>query len=770
MHLLLCTTKDQAPHLKRFATLGVLHGHNVSVMFETPLTFSEIKLKCERATPPIDGIMIANPAILKLALYALPDFREPQNRKELTLDDYQGSFFEVRGIPCVVLNPPEHIMTVSYGAFIFSRFISKLTKPKEWFTPTPFSWELANESTIDSLYQRLSTSRIIAIDIETPNPDTPEHTINCVSYTGYFPDTHSSISIVLPFNSLFWLTWHRKLCALPIPKVMQGGSYDAVRLLRFNCPVLYYFFDTLALFHSYLSELPKRLDFITAYAVRESRFWKNDGKTGNLEDYYRYNGLDGWATLNSLLSLLLEIPDYVTTNYVEQFPLYFPAIQCDIEGWRVDPVRFKEAAATQQKIASDRLAAVRTMLGAPNYNPGSWQQNQKVFKILGCADIGETTRGPDGRLVFKQTTGEASMKKAEFRHPLNARVIGGIRDYKKSSKLVSTYFDEEKLWKFSDTHWRLFYRINPFGTDTGRCASTESAWWGGFQIQNIKRGPIVKQCLISDSGWELAEPDFEQSESRCTFYLAGDEVGIAVVESSKDFHCWNAQLFFGFKYEELWDEKTKQCKTPEAKYIRDEPAKRTNHGANYCMTEGTMLNTMGPKAVSKVKAVLLKQKVISPTLTLKQVCGYCLEQFHKTYKALRGNYYPYVKKQLELTKKLVSPLGWVRHCFGDITNKHHFNSYVAHGPQNLSVGIINRGFYEIWREGIYGKLRGHFRIKAQVHDSLPYQYRRGSEWVNDEVKRIMRKEVPVTGADGKRRTLVIPVGMKSGAERWSEIK
>lgn len=768
MHLLLCTTPDQVTYLKRFGTLGVFHGHKVSVMTGTPSTLSEIKVKCDKEG--ITGIFIANAAVLKKTLEGLPDFIPPPNNQELTLDDYQGSLLSIKGIEAVVLNPPEHIMTTAYGAYVFTRFIKKLTEPEEWFPQTKFIWRVASEATVEADYKLFATARIIGYDVETPKPDDERHTINCASFTAYFPATHSTISLVIPFNSLFWLSWIRKFCALPVAKVMQGGTYDAVRNLRFNIPISHWYHDTLNYFHSYYSELPKRLDFVTAFALRNVRFWKDDGKSGNLEDYYRYNAMDGWATVNALLSLILELPSWAITNYLIEFPLVFPCIHCELEGWRVDPERFRVARAEQTKIAADSLNKVRLMLKAPNYNPGSWQQNQKLFDILGCSDIGKTI-WKFGKPVFKRSTDEASMKKAEYRHPLNAVVLGGVRDYKKGIKLVSTYCDENKIWQFDSTNWRLFYRISPSATDTGRCASSESSFWIGYQIQNVKRGPAIKQYLISDQGWNLAEPDAEQAEARTTFYLAGEERGITLVESGKDYHCYNAQLFFGFKYEDMWDEKLKKCKTPEAKYIRDEPAKRTNHGANYNMNGGTMLDTMGPKAVAKVKTVLVGQKAISPTLSLKDVCNYCLLQYSKTYPRVKGLYYETVLKSIELTKKLVSPLGWTRHFFGDPrNNKHHLNAAIAHGPQNLCAGIINRGFYDVWWQSIYGKLRNIVRLKAQIHDSLPFQYRIGAEWAVEEVRSIMRREIRVRGADGKERVMVIPIGMKSGSNRWSELK
>lgn len=751
MHLLLATTPDQQSYLGRFSRLAVLQGHKVSVITGTPSTLSELEMKCKNAG--IEGILCANSALLDRALNALPDFRAPETKKCLTLDDYQGSFISIKSLPTVILNPPEHLMSVSYGAYTFSRFISKITRPADWFPQTVFSWKVFDPADLQSWRHTFRNSRLIAIDIETFRND-PLKRISCISFTGWNAATHTSNTVVIPFEGLFNLAVIREFCDLPVPKIFQGGTYDNAYLLRFNIPVRNWLYDTLHLFHSYYSELPKRLDFVSAFALRNIRYWKDDGKTGNLEDYFRYNGMDGWATLNSCLSLLSELPEWAVRNYVEsEFPLVYPSLHCELEGWRVDPEAFQKAKVKQETLTTQKLLGLRKMLKAPNYNPGSWQQNKKVFQILGCGDL--------------PGTGEAEMKKAEYRHPLNARIIGDIRGYKKAAKLISTYFNDDKLWKHNQNNWRLYYRLNPAGTDTGRLASSESSFWTGYQIQNIPRGPEVKQYLVADKGWLLGEPDFEQSESRCTFYLSGEEKGIEVVESGKDFHCWNAQLFFGFKYEDLWDEKLKKCKTAEAKEIRDVPAKRTNHGANYNMTGVNMLDTVGPKVAARMKALLKLPSYMS----LKDVCQYCLNVWSKTYPKVQGQYYEAVRKEIELTKKLVSALGWTRHFFGDVkNNRHYFNAAVAHGPQNLSVGIINRKFYRLWWEQLYGSLRGVFRLKAQIHDSVPFQYKQEATWVPGIVESIMQNNTEVCGADKKIRTLKIPVGMSYGKERWSELK
>ncbi len=744
MHLLLVTTLDQQSYLPRFSRLSVLIGHKVSVLMECPTTLSELELKCKRVG--IEGIVVCNADLLEKALNALPDFLPPATRKKLTLDDYQGSTFKIKGLPAVVLNPPEHIMTVTYGAFIADRFLKKLIAPAEWYKQTAFEWELADDpARLEHWYEKFQEARLIAVDIETPIPNTHK-TFNCISFTAWFPKDHRTMSIVIPFTDAFMLAWIRKFADLPAPKVLQGGTYDVVYLMRFRIFLRAWYWDTLNLMHSYYSEFPKRLDFVAAYSLLNIRYWKDDGKSGNLQDYYRYNAMDGWATLNSLLSLLDELPDWAQRNYLEEFPLVYPAVTCELEGWKVDKERFEQVAKEKESFAAAQLVKIQTSVRNKFFNPRSPQQMKLLFKVLGCGDL--------------KSTDKANTMVAQFRHPLNARVLGDILEYKAEAKLLSAYIDASKFW-----NWRLFYRLNPAGTDSGRLASSASSFWVGFQIQNIPRGDAVKQFLVADSSWLLAEPDCSQAEARCVFYLAGEEKGIALVESGKDYHSWNVQEFFGIPYTEIWNEELGEVRDKKGKEIRD-LSKRTNHGANYNMTENVMLSTMGPKHVSKAK-LLLK---FPASFSLKQVCASLLQRYGNTYSKVKKDWYAHIMLTIETTRKLVSPLGWTRHFFGDVKgNRHHKNSAIAHGPQNLSVGIINRCFYAIWHRQIYGDFNGVLRLKAQIHDSIPFQYKQDQAWVVEEVKKMMTYPVEVKGADGKTRTIVIPIGMKAGKQRWSEL-
>ena len=180
-----------------------------------------------------------------------------------------------------------------------------------------------------------------------------------------------------------------------------------------------------------------------------------------------------------------------------------------------------------------------------------------------------------------------------------------------------------------------------------------------------------------------------------------------------------------------------------------------------------MLDTMGPKLVAQAKISLH----LPASFTLKQVCQYLLDKYDATYPGVRGRWYESVISTVETTGMLVSPFGWVRKCFGKPReNKQHLNSIVAHGPQNLSVACVNREWYAIWRETVYGRLVGRVRIKAQIHDSIPFQRRVEDTEAAAIVASLMNTRVKIAGADGKIREMYIPTDMGEGAKYWSDLK
>lgn len=734
------TPEDRAYMPRLQPMLGV----NAVKVGMTPIEYlNTLKLKVQGAK--LDAIICTCPVTLVTLLNTQADFRHPLdkrgNKKKLSLNDYAGSFFHIpkdklgtdNDIPVLILNPLQHLVSVPSGAFVFKRFISKLLTPNAWFPQTAFTWEIWKPANSAALLAKLQGARLLSVDIETYRGDA-DRRIHCVGYCALFHDG-STHSVVVPFKDMLAHSFVRQVNACMVPKLFQGGMYDNAYLARWNVPCENWLHDTLHAFHGWYAELPKRLDFITAFCVREIRYWKDDSAGGEWE-LFEYNARDCWATLMTYCAMMVEAPDWARTNYVIEFPYVFPCLHIELDGLRIN----KEKFARNKELAEQRLEAqaapIRAWLG-DNFNPSSPLQVMNLLKVLGIRD-------PEG-------SGEDVLIAAASAHPLNERILSAILAYRKQAKLLSTYFKEDKFW-----HDRLYYRTDPAGTESGRFASSESSFWCGLQIQNIPRGNAVKDWIECDEGWDgFGEGDYAQSEAYCVGYLSGCPALIELLESEWDYHKWNASAFFGVAYDAI-----------------DKPlrnlAKRVNHGANYNMGARVLLATMGPKAVAEARTMLK----LPGSWELVKVCQYLLDTYAKTYPEVKKDWYDDIKRTIKLTKKLVSALGWTRYFFGDpMTNKQTLNAAVAHGPQNLSVSVINPTFYRIWRDSVYGDLRGKARLKAQIHDSIFYEYK-GAE-VPAIIKERMVNPIPVTDVHGTVRTMTIPVDMSIGdgaAKFWSDIK
>ncbi len=72
---------------------------------------------------------------------------------------------------------------------------------------------------------------------------------------------------------------------------------------------------------------------------------------------------------------------------------------------------------------------------------------------------------------------------------------------------------------------------------------------------------------------------------------------------------------------------------------------------------------------------------------------------------------------------LTSPIGYTRFFFGKPwKDKPALNAMVAHAAQNLNVTLINESFKELY--DFERKVGPAFKLLAQIHDSIPFQYRK----------------------------------------------
>ena len=690
-------------------------------------------------------------------------------RSAPAVNDFAGSLIQRHGLEFLILNPVEHLVTTSTGAFLYKRYLSKFWDPENWMKLPAFKWELFDPSKLESIIETAANANFAALDIET-NPD-EERTISCISFSfvRFTSSTCYSIrTVCIPIDSHYNLLVVKTLCEMQgLDKVFQNGKYDNAYLLRYGICCADWSGDTQHLFHAWYSELPKRLDFLASFSLRVWEYWKDEAKTSDKISYYGYNAKDSFATALIWIALLQEIPPWAMTNYVAEFRLVFPCLLVELQGMALDMKVMEDECRSLEYSLDLQLNSIRTMVANVHYNPSSPKQTLQLFATLGSEDI-KDTKPP-------------AVDRVRNRHPLNDRIVGEIVAYRKTRKLVTSYFRDKyydakrKLSRTKSWNGRAFFALNPHGTDTGRLASRESAFWCGFNIQNIPSQ--AKAFLVSDPGFYLGECDRSQAEARDVAYLSGDASLIAAVDdSTKDFHGRNAAAFFGLHYERIVNTSpVRDGETGEIveyihkvvdKIIRD-TSKRTNHGANYNMSAGVLLDTMG------IQAVLTAQRLLHLPISwpMKKVCQYLLDKYDATYPVVRGAYYDDIISRVNGSHLLVGPTGWTRYCFGKPDrkkNKRDLNRYAAHPSQSLNAMELNEAYTRVFYN-IALKEPEDFRLGPQIHDSIVFQYRIGRIDLAKRVAVEMHIPLPVTDIFGITRTLIIPTDLKGESNRWSDL-
>lgn len=737
--LLLAISEEDTAYVSKLGES--LKGIKTKVFKGELITLVELVDKAKRA-----GLNCCATTRVDILKKLLPAGRE----KKASIHNYSGSIIPYGDFEFLIIDPLKQLFSVPYGEFLTRRYLSKLISPQSWRKTTQFRWKLI-ESQADFEFARdyLTQCDLVGVDTETR----PPNVITCSGYCGVKLEQKESYAFVVPMESLNKLNWIKELNQIEPVKVMQNGNYDNAQFFAWSIPLRNYYLDTVNAFHAHYAELPKDLSSVSVFYIRDVMYWKDLAHTGDKETFYKYNALDCWATVESMITWLIEAPDWAKKNYVHEFTQIPICHMMDMTGIKRDEEKLIQANAKLQRMQQDILDWLQRVVGF-GFNPSSPPQVLRLIKAL----TGNSNKFEDSN--------EKTVQEVSYLHPLNELVLGKILEYRGLRKLTSTYLPVgmnkkgERLEK--EFKGRILYTVSPHTTDTGRKSSKEHHFWCGLNIQNIPRdeddtGALVKETLVADDGWELWEADFKNAEGFGVAYKSGDKNLLDAVLSSQDFHSLNASRFFGVKYDKIFDDTLGKVVDKALRNL----SKRTNHGANYNMGAGVMLETMGSKKVREAHRLLNLPK----HWALVDVCQYLLTGYEKAYPTVKTDYYQSIKFQIKTTHKLVSDTGWTRWCFGDPSkSKPALNSYVAHITQNLNAMLLDRAVLAVFLDIGF---EPNFKLLAQIHDSILFMVRKGHSYLAHRVKELMTFAVPITDCKKVTRMMQVPVDLKYLGQSWA---
>lgn len=706
---------------------------NVTVTFQHFSTKTEL----DQASKRFDYVVVARPEEVKI-------IAPPQ----VSFASAAGSFYESRFL---ILPPLDQLYTVRHGAWLMKRYLGKIFTPSKFIKFPKFQWQrVRTNDEFEECLRTCERARLIAADIETTRASLG---ISCMGFAALTSDGKIKV-YVLDCRDENYLRRLQLLCQTSTPKIFQNGLYDIQYLIRWNIDVRNWAGDTAYFLHAWYSELPKNLGFIGSLFLLNFEYWKHEGNSwtegggqigaAGLEEFWRYNAKDCYATLCSFIAMIGEAPQWAKENFYTNFPRFFPAVFCSLHGIKASLKNLELLRSSAETKLLQYESSLRKMVALGTFNAGSPKQVKKLLSLFGLGDY---------------DTDEKTLVKLGAKHPLLDRILRQVILVREQKKALSTYFVPDKLLGTNGEE-RILYNLNPAGTDTSRMASQESVFWCGLQLQNVP--DYAKGYFEAEEGFELGEVDNEQSETRCTAYLAQDTNLISVVEDKdKDFHTFNAAQFFGENYNHLRNE-VKRLKELGKTHPLRELAKRINHAISYNMGPQVFVDTVGPAKMEEIRTILK----LSRTLSHKDIAQYLINLFDRQYPRVRNEFQKEVIKEISFTGRIRSPTGWTRYFFANPqSSKHALNSAVAHGPQCLSVQIVNDGFLRVFRNiQLHPEHCMNFRLLGQIHDSILFGTKLGMfEKYSKMVQDNMHQEVMVHG-----RKLVIPTAVKHLGQFWSK--
>jgi len=588
------------------------------------------------------------------------------------------------------------------------------------------------------LQAELLAAPYLSVDIECVETPTGWK-LSCVGFAD-----RPGRGVVIPIRDAEDLRYVKTLCESNVPKVFQNGSFDCTVLLQNGIRVANFAWDTMLAHHSLYPEcassadevsslggkkrqsaIAKGLAFLNSIYTRQP-FYKDDGKlwteTGDLQMFWRYNGLDATVTAEIHELQKDDLRAFGTEGvFQHEMSLVQPLMDITRRGIKID-------------------LALRAQLKEKN----EWEINN-LQNFLDAA-LGETVNVKSSpqitRILYEKLklpvkknkkTGNPTADKdavtelaAKYSHPMLLTIlkIRQRRDY------VERYLNAKV-----DDDGRMRCSFDITGTRSGRLSSRQSIYGSGTNLQNIPsrkpEGEAIRRMFVADDGKILVSRDYKQAEAWLVAYLSGAEGLIELLnDPSRDMHTENAARIFGIKVEQV---------NPEQRYL----AKRVVHASNYGMGANRLVELVNED--TEATGISLKHR---DAQTL-------IDKYFLLYPEIRSVYWREVLNELRYSRTLNTPFGRKRMFYGRWDDKLEREAY-SYIPQSTVGDLGGRAIVSCY--DTVERVVPNAEVLLNVHDSILMQCDlQDLEVVQAGMARAM--EIPVTV---KGRTFTIPTDCKVG--------
>ena len=522
--------------------------------------------------------------------------------------------------------------------------------------------------------------------------------------------------------------------------IFQNGFYDLVVLgAVFGIRVKKIPFDTMIQQHCVYPHLPKGLAYQVSVYTWEPYF-KDDAKShvgGVMDEALSHYNIKDCCTTKEIQPITYN--DIRRGNYLEGYErtlsLYPAILYMMLRGVKFDVEKRDDMRKRLTPLAEELLQKIKEKAGDENFNPGSPKQLQYLFySKMGLPEQrskeGSVTTNKNALYNLKKMTGDP--------------VFDWITDYRKYSKLLSTYVEMEV-----SEDGRVYTTYDPTGTSTWRIASYESPLGVGGNLTNIPKrdeeGREIRELFVADEGKILFAADYSQAEDRYVVTKAGDIEAINRYDRGEDAHWATAIALFNLQPGTPFD------KTNSEHYrMRNSISKHVRHASNY---------GMGPRQL---------QRMFNVMADLDMPYGECVSLLRKqeSITPMIQQWKRWVRDKIRTDRTLVTALGRKR-IFQARLSDDLFRQAYAFEPQSTVGELLLVALSRIHR---------HFdpatcEVLMDVHDEVIGQIsiEADLEMVLRKIKELMTIPLIITDVFGQKRELIIPTEFQVGPN-WGALE
>lgn len=475
--------------------------------------------------------------------------------------------------------------------------------------------------------------------------------------------------------------------------VAQNANFDAyftwyMNWVRFNA-----WADPMLGHHTLYPKLPHDLGFlVTQYTTHP--YYKDEGKKwregGDLDSYWRYNGLDAALTVAVTNRIVRELEQQGLSdfffNHVMRLAPYL--VEATVHGVAIDPdARQRAIVESAAALAEKEKELSRLARYAANGQEVilNWGSSRQV------ADFWFSDLSLRGRSRSTDAANREHILKNPKTSPAAKEMLTAFAEWKKESKFNSTY---ASMRLDPDGRFRTVYKQQGVVSAPGRLSSEQNQHGTAMNIQN--QPERARQQFIADPGTVFVYFDLAQAEARVVAYLANIEKWKDQFERARlnpgtyDAHRALCAEMYGMPYDETpakdFDLKSN---THTKRYI----AKRCRHGLNYRMQESRLAE------VTKLPYHEARQ---------------AFSLYHRATPELRA-WWGETERLFRINRELWTPMGRRFKILGRLDDDT-LRSLVALVPQSTIGDKVKQVWYQSMEDERWP--RGKARIALNNHDSL----------------------------------------------------